>query len=185
MFNKENKIAVLLTIIGWIEIVGGLVCGINFSSIDNGFGEEFILSIFLMWTSAGIISGVLFLALAEIVEFLNNIRDSLRDKKPITEHEFRDQNKDQASNNLKEYPTKTGEWSITEKQQQAIYKLYSGKHNIKVISTPYRNFCIVEIERDKIDIIEFNQNGFPYILADFHWKEIQKEIKQWYKEHKC
>lgn len=190
MFNKENKIAITLSIIGWVEIVVGIFCGLTFSSVHNGYEEVFLLSTFIKWVSAGIISGVFFLALAEIVELLHHIKDSLSEKKakthkidePINLNELAQRSMIN-SESLDSTPVKEI-WSITEEQKDAINALFNRKLDIVVIPSLYRNFCIVDFGGDKIEIIEIKQNGFPFILADFHWKEIQAEIHQWYKEYK-
>ncbi|TXC86063.1 hypothetical protein FS935_18635 [Metabacillus litoralis] len=190
MFNKENKMAVALSIIGWVEIVIGIFCGLTFSSVHDGYEEVFLLSTFIMWASAGIISGVFFLGLAEVVELLHHIRNNLSESKnktqivdePIksTEISQRGTINSESSNST---PTKEN-WSITEQQKDAINALYSNKLDKVVIPSPYKNFCIVDFGGNKIEIIEIKQNGFPFILADFYWKEIQNEIHQWYKEYK-
>lgn len=190
LFNKENKMAVALSIIGWVEIVIGIFCGLTFSSVHDGYEEVFLLSTFIMWASAGIISGVFFLGLAEVVELLHHIRNNLsesKDKTQIVDEPIKSTGISQRgtinSESSDSTPTKEN-WSITEQQKDAINALYSNKHDKVVIPSPYRNFCIVDFGGDKIEIIEIKQNGFPFILADFYWKEIQNEIHQWYKEYK-
>ncbi|MBM7602927.1 hypothetical protein JOC75_000897 [Metabacillus crassostreae] len=190
MFNKENKMAVALSIIGWVEIVVGIFCALTFSSVHDGYEEVFLLSTFIKWAAAGIISGVFFLGLAEIVELLHHIKDNLSERKakthkidePINSNELAQRSMIN-SESLDSTPAKEN-WSITEEQKDAINALFNSKADIVVIPSPYTNFCIVDFGVDQIEIIEIKQNGFPFILADFHWKEIQAEIHQWYKEYK-
>ncbi|WP_299094501.1 hypothetical protein [uncultured Metabacillus sp.] len=184
--EKENKIAIALIIMGWVNIASGISAGFIF-----GYQyEEFIWSIFLSWSIAGISSGLVLLALGEIVESLNNIRDCLKENTSTPEVDSKEIIKnpegvirDKDEMQPQERDVDKEEWIITENQKEAILKLYKESNDINIIPSPYRNFCIVEINGGKIEIIELKQN-VPFVLSDFHWADIQKEIRQWYKEYK-
>lgn len=79
----DNKVATVLFIIGVVEMAVGLICGIAFAKQPIPgfeFETEFSMSVFIAWTIAGFVSGMLFIAGSEIIKLLqkNIIRTEIQ-----------------------------------------------------------------------------------------------------------
>lgn len=72
MQNKKSAVCVALLIIGWIGIVAGVIAFIVL--LNDGFD---IAALGFMIGGSSVISGMLFLAAAEALNLLQDIRDSL------------------------------------------------------------------------------------------------------------
>lgn len=72
--KTENKIASVLTIIGWLMYIAGFTLGIAFGQ-SSVYGGGFNASIAFIWWGSALISGTMFLGFAEVIKLLQEIRD--------------------------------------------------------------------------------------------------------------
>lgn len=82
--NKNyNTISVILKVLGWILIIGGLIAGGILGKIGNFVYEitikDFNILYALFFWGIGIISGVLLIALAKIIILLSSIDKKMKD----------------------------------------------------------------------------------------------------------
>lgn len=77
MESKTNGVAKTLVFLGYLEIAAGIILGfvLGIQEVDYGFStrEEMNWVVFAIWSGAGFISGMMFIALAEIIELLHRL----------------------------------------------------------------------------------------------------------------
>lgn len=72
--NTENSIAKVLKIIGIVEIIAGFIMGMILMNSTSEVDHQTVnISVFFTWTIGGVISGMIFLGLAEIINKLHSI----------------------------------------------------------------------------------------------------------------
>ena len=79
---KRNTIALVLDLIAWLIFAGGFIMGIIFGNIEITKGtyytytvNEFSLAIAFTYWAVSLISGAMFLGIAEIIKLLNDIKN--------------------------------------------------------------------------------------------------------------
>ena len=76
MLSRENAIAMIITWIGFIEIIIGIIIGIALGSEDVGSyyrSTEHNWTITIIWWVASFIAGMFIIALSEIIEQLHQL----------------------------------------------------------------------------------------------------------------
>lgn len=79
--KSNNNMATILSILGWFEMIGGIILGIilgNNFEIGYYYGRTFNWGICIGVIIACIIGGIFILALGEIIQKLQNIEDNTR-----------------------------------------------------------------------------------------------------------
>ncbi|GGH18810.1 hypothetical protein [Paenibacillus segetis] len=85
MLDKENKISIILAWIGIIYIVVGFILGLVLGKDSDGY--EQVWSLTFIWWVGGLISGMFFIGLSEIIEQLHRINMKLR-KEPVNDDDL-------------------------------------------------------------------------------------------------
>lgn len=82
--NKEkNSIATLLVFFAWVLFIGGLIAGVKFGEIEvvkTGYyatytEKEFSFSVAVAYWGVALVSGLMFIGLAEIIKLLHDIKN--------------------------------------------------------------------------------------------------------------
>lgn len=75
--NTSNSTATAVKIIGWLEIIGGVILGIILGNVfENRYGD-FNFGACVGAIAGSIITGVFILGFAEIIQLLQDIKDKL------------------------------------------------------------------------------------------------------------
>lgn len=75
--KEHDPIAIALRVIGWLEIIGGVVLFIALLPGEPEFGYRWLFAKYvpaISWLFAGLVSGILFIAIARILDYLKEIR---------------------------------------------------------------------------------------------------------------
>jgi len=75
--SKKNPVATVSKVIGWVILVGGFLAGLILASLYN-YGFDWAIAIGY-WEFA-LLSGIIFLALAEIITLLQQIKTKMDQK---------------------------------------------------------------------------------------------------------
>ena len=78
----KNTVAKIIQVIGLIEIVLGVLIGLL---VSNEYGEMNWI-VFLTWSVAGFIGGMMFVGFAEIIELLHKINSKINGTDATTVH---------------------------------------------------------------------------------------------------
>jgi hypothetical protein len=80
---SENGIAVVLKIMAWVTMAAGLIAGFGIANVTNSHGlysgsTEFVWQLGLPYWIGGVVSGIVLLGFAEIIDLLHRILSRLR-----------------------------------------------------------------------------------------------------------
>lgn len=81
----NNGIAKVLKIIGLIEIIGGIILGLIFGTEQRTYSSSIDGSTFIIWSSLGFVSGMIFIGFSEIIELLHSINSKLKGTSDVEE----------------------------------------------------------------------------------------------------
>ncbi|MEC5425677.1 hypothetical protein QGM71_19595 [Virgibacillus sp. C22-A2] len=149
IFVQENFIGRILSYIGVIIIISGLIAGYNMSTYVHyvdGYGNE---ERFFEWTSFFVLAGgsflfgVALLGFSEVINLLhiisgriNSLKLTNENKKPSIYEE----------NHEIEDMVKSKEWTLQESDEQKIYQLFSDKAILEIKPTEVEENCIVRLQ---------------------------------------
>ncbi|MBT2736185.1 hypothetical protein [Bacillus sp. ISL-7] len=68
-----NPVGKALRVLGIVEIISGVILGLILGNNDEIYGSSINFSVFILWSAAGFVSGMIFVGFAEIIDLLNNI----------------------------------------------------------------------------------------------------------------
>lgn len=181
-FKKENKISMVLFVIGLIYIFLGFILGIALGeeNIPGGYerGRQ-IWSVTFTWWSGGFVSGMIFIGFSEIIEQLHQSND-LKRKELISLNILDGPPPYEISSEEEiEVETPSVARQLAKVDEVMIYELYAKKKQEvkRIINTPFQDFCLVEVNGE-FDLIEVG--SFKPELKDIN-QFI--EIKKWFEEN--
>lgn len=183
-FKRENKISMVLFVIGIIYIFLGFILGLALG-VEDTFGSyergRQLWSVTFMWWSGGFVSGITFIGFSEIIEQLHQSNDLKR--KELVSLNILDNSPPSEMSSEEEIEVETP--SVAARQlakvdELMIYELYAKKKQEveKIINTPFQDFCLVKVNGE-FDLIEVG--SFKPELKDIN-QFI--EIKKWFEENK-
>ncbi|MHA6261375.1 hypothetical protein ACXYMX_16045 [Sporosarcina sp. CAU 1771] len=173
---KKNKVANILFIIGLLIIAISFIYGLVIGQELYGDGMHIIWSIVFTYWFSGIVSGMLFIGLAEIIEILDT-------KLSWIQRRMTDEDMDKVLpvNDIKEGvidSTPADEQSLTKSEEQFVREYFERKEIAitKVVKSPIEGICLVEFPNGKDRVYEidgFNPEEIPFEKWDM-------KLKAWY-----
>ncbi|MTW85861.1 hypothetical protein F3157_09350 [Virgibacillus dakarensis] len=173
---KENLIAKILFIIGTAIMVIGFITGLAVGNMsydyDFGIGGGMVWSIFFTYFFAGIISGMLFIGLSEIIRLLHSMNNEIGYKTPMPEKAPADSSQNQP-------PDK---WGVSQTDKEKIYDLYQNERILEIIPSNIEGYCLVKMADDSgkqfVRIVDIGGFG----ATETNETAIKQRVIAWYNE---
>jgi hypothetical protein len=188
--NKKNTVAKIIFIIGCIQFVIGFIAGLAVggqSVQDPYYGDEsetvMNWSIVFAYWGASFVTGMLFIALAEIIEILDDNREYSRQQLQIV-MDGKPQANTESEKTVEMKPDSavtTENNTFSEFDRESIKDFFKNlrKETKEIIGTPLEDFVLVLLENGEYVLVELG--GFkPEIIPHGNWNAT---IKRWFDQN--
>lgn len=172
---RENIVAKVLFTIGVAIMVIGFITGLFVGNANGAMGFEgyesgMVWSLFFSYLFAGIVSGMLFIGLSEIIKLLHSINQQIGYKSLKPENTYAEPNSNQTSDKQE----------ISKSDEEKIQELYAGEHIQEIVSSILEGYYLVKItdQNGKQFVRVVDVDGFG--AMETNKPAIRQQVIAWY-----
>jgi hypothetical protein len=169
--EKQNTVAKVLRVIGFVIMIGGFFLALSMGSRAPEVGQNLGLTLPALFSS--FVTGMLFIGFSEVIALLQKIHLQLhQDGTRTTASSSKEPEVDQ--------PQEHKEWHPSPQDIKDIQELYQGQKVTKIEASPYEDYCVVQVEgRDYIEVVELG--GFkPKKVSAASKPDLVNNIQRWF-----
>lgn len=191
---RDNVVSKLLFVVGIALMAVGLLTGVIIAAFGFRYGlnlaNGMMWSVLFTYFFAGLVLGLLFIGLSEIVNLLHNLNDKLnleeeedmkvyptaKTEQPI-EKMWTDDRTDAVSEND---PQSNKVWELTQADKTRIMDYFGDQEILEVIPSNQESYCLVKVRgeygRAFVRVVDVQGSS----IAEVSDPELKKQIIAWY-----
>ncbi len=167
--EKQNSVAKVLRVIGIAIMIGGFFLAIIVGSSAPEGGLFWSSTLTVLFSS--FTTGTLFVGFSEVIALLQKIHDQLN-------HD-RTQTSASSSGNVRKGVEQKA-WHPSPQDLEDILDLYQDKNVREIKTSPYEDYCVVQIEgEDHIEVVELGGFKPKKVSADSE-PDLVNDLQKWF-----
>lgn len=191
---RDNVVSKLLFVVGIALMAVGLLTGVIIAAFGFRYGlnlaNGMMWSVLFTYFFAGLVLGLLFIGLSEIVNLLHNLNDKLtlqeeedmkvyptaKTEQPIEKTWTDNRTEDISAND----PQSNNEWTPTQADKTRIMDYFGDQEILEIIPSNQESYCLVKMRgeygRAFVRVVDVQGSS----IAEVSDPELKKQIIAWY-----